>query len=105
MGAPRSHQRTWVKKDGAKPHQSSVFSFLRSLILAPINFLFSESRGGDLNATNLETNSGKHAGEPALKEVERGPAVSSFETIQPAWNHRFKALRRIFVRKSKGYLE
>ena len=23
-GAPRSHQRTWDKKDGAKPHQSSV---------------------------------------------------------------------------------
>ena len=25
-GAPRSHQRTWADKDGAKPHQSSVFS-------------------------------------------------------------------------------
>jgi hypothetical protein len=23
LGAPRSHQRTWVDKDGAKPHQSS----------------------------------------------------------------------------------
>ena len=23
LGAPRSHQRTWVNQDGAKPHQSS----------------------------------------------------------------------------------
>jgi tetratricopeptide (TPR) repeat protein len=25
-GAPCSHQRTWVREDGAKPHQRSVFS-------------------------------------------------------------------------------
>ena len=28
-GAPRSDQRTWVKQDGAKPHQSSAFSLFR----------------------------------------------------------------------------
>ena len=31
-GAPRSHQRTWVNQDGAKPHQSSVFSLLRQKV-------------------------------------------------------------------------
>ena len=25
LGAPRSHQRTWVNQDGAKPHQRSIF--------------------------------------------------------------------------------
>jgi hypothetical protein len=29
LGAPRSHQRTWVDKVGATPHQSSVFTLFR----------------------------------------------------------------------------
>jgi hypothetical protein len=43
LGAPRSHQRTWVNQDGAKPHQSSVsFSFPSSLMMTDGVFLLRE---------------------------------------------------------------
>ena len=35
LGAPRSHQRTWDKKDGAKPHQSSDNLPLKQNLGAP----------------------------------------------------------------------
>jgi len=40
LGAPRSHQRTWVDKDGAKPHQSSdILSPKQNLGPIPRSFL------------------------------------------------------------------
>ena len=42
LGAPRSHQRTWDKKDGAKPHQSSE-TFPQSRTWVPhISLVFGE---------------------------------------------------------------
>jgi hypothetical protein len=35
LGAPRSHQRTWVDKDGAKPHQSSDNPSPKQILGAP----------------------------------------------------------------------
>ena len=39
-GAPRSHHRTWVNQDGAKPHQRSIFF---SLVVTQMKCFFSES--------------------------------------------------------------
>jgi hypothetical protein len=35
LGAPRSHQRTWVDQDGAKPHQSSDNLSPKQILGAP----------------------------------------------------------------------